>query len=88
MSWNVGENTNPFLKLKSKLGLCDVVLTAPKTSTEKFTPTLKEVQQLPVFEKVHSKNEDFCLECTICNDRKKVCISIKTKPKQYKRQRH
>ena len=35
MSWNMGENRNLFLKLKSKLGLYHIVLTTPKTSPEK-----------------------------------------------------
>ena len=36
MSWNVGENKNLFLKLKSKMGFYHVVLTTPKTSHEKL----------------------------------------------------
>ena len=47
MSWNIGENRNLFLKLKSKLGLYHVVLTTPKTSPEKNTLPLVEMQQLP-----------------------------------------
>ena len=61
MSWNIGENRNLFLKLKSKLGLCHVVLTTPKTSPENITLTLVEMQQLPEIEKVDSKNEISCL---------------------------
>ena len=56
MSWNIGENRNLFLKLKSKLGLHHVVLTTPKTSPEKINLTLVEMQQLPEIEKVDSKN--------------------------------
>ena len=56
MSWNIGENRNLFLKLKSKLGLYHVVLTTPKTSPETITLTLVEIQQLPEIEKVDSKN--------------------------------
>ena len=55
MSWNIGENRNLFLKLKSKLGLYPVVLTTPKTSPEKSTLTLVEMQKLPEIEKVDSK---------------------------------
>ena len=44
MSWNIGENRNLFLKLKSKLGLYHVVLTTPETSPEKITLTLVEMQ--------------------------------------------
>ena len=75
MSWNIGENRNLFLKLKSKLGLYHVVLATPKTSPEKIILTLVEMQQLPEIEKVDSKNEISCLKWTIYNGRKKVCIS-------------
>ena len=78
MSWIIGENRNLFLKLKSKLGLYHVVLTTPKTSPEKITLTLVEMQQLPEIEKVVSKNEISCLKWTIYNGRRKVCISFKT----------
>ena len=78
MSGNIGENRNLFLKLKSKLGLCHVVLTRHKTSPEKITLTFVEMQQLPEIEKVDSKNEIFCLNWTIYNGRRKVCISFKT----------
>ena len=64
MSWNIGENRNLFLKLKSKLGLYHVVL-KPRTSPEKNTLTLVEMQQLPEIEKVDSKNEVSCLKWTI-----------------------
>ena len=78
MSWNIGKNRNLFLDLKSELGLYLVVLTTPKTSPEKNTLTLVEMQQLPEIEKVDSKNEFFCLKWTIYNGRRKVCISFKT----------
>ena len=55
MSWNIGDNRNLFLKLKSKLGLYHVVLTAPKTSPKKLTLTVVELQQLPDIEKTDSK---------------------------------
>ena len=42
MIWNNGENRNQFLKLKSKLGLYQVLLTTPKCSPEKITLTLVE----------------------------------------------
>ena len=51
MSWNIADNRNLFLKLKSKLGLDHVVLTTPKTSPEKLTLTVVEKQQLPDIEK-------------------------------------
>ena len=78
MSWNIGENKNLFLKLKSKLGLYLVVLTTAKISPEKNTLNLVEMQQLPEIEKVDSRNEIFCLQWTIYNGRRKVCISFKT----------
>ena len=55
MSWNIGDNRNFFLKIKSKLGLYHVVLTTPKTSPEKLTLTVVEMQQLPEIEKTDSK---------------------------------
>ena len=78
MSWNIGENRNLFLKLKSKLRLYHVLLTTPKTSPEKTFLTLVEMQQLPEIEKVDSKNEISCLKWTIYNGRRKICISFKT----------
>ena len=44
MSWNIGDNRKRFLKLKSKLGLYLVVLTTAKTSPEKLTLTVVEMQ--------------------------------------------
>ena len=44
MSWNNGENGNLFLELESKLGLNLVVLTTPKTSTERNTLPLVEMK--------------------------------------------
>ena len=78
MSRNIVENRKLFLKLKSKLGLYHVVLTTPKTSLEKITLTLVEMQQLPEIEKMDSKNEISCLKWTIYNGGRKVCISFKT----------
>ena len=57
MSWDIGDNRNLFLKLKLKLGFCHVVLTTPKSSPEKLTLTLVEMQQLPDIEKTDSKKE-------------------------------
>ena len=61
MSWNIGDNTNLFLKLKSKLGLYHVALTTAKTPREKLTLTVVEMQQLPDIEKFDSKEEISCL---------------------------
>ena len=65
MSWNFGDNRNFFLKLKAKLGLHHVVLRTPKTSPEKLTLTVVEMQQLPDPEKTDSKEEFSCLKLTI-----------------------
>ena len=76
MNWNIGENRNLFLKLKSKLGLYHVVLTTRKTSPEKIYLTIVELQQLTEIEKLDSKNEISCLKWTLYNGRRKVCISF------------
>ena len=82
MSWNLGDNRNLFFKFKSKLGLYHVVLTAPKTSPEKLTLTVVEMQvemqQLPDIEKNDSKQEISCLKWSIYNGRRKVCVNFQT----------
>ena len=78
MSWNIGENRNIFLKLKSKLGLDHVVLTTLKTFPEIITSNLVEMHWLPEIQKVDSKNEITCIKWTIYNGRRKVRISCKT----------
>ena len=78
MSWNIGDDRNLFLKLKSKLGLYHVVLTTPKISPEKLTLTVVEMQQLPDIEKTDSKEEIYCLKWTIYNGRRKVCVNFQT----------
>ena len=65
MSWNIGGNRELFLKLKSKLGLYHVVLSIPKTSPEKNTLTVVEMQQLPDIEKANSIEEISCLKWTL-----------------------
>ena len=55
MSWNIGDNSNLFLKLMSKLVLYHVVLKTSKTSTEKLTLIVVELQQLADIEKTDSK---------------------------------
>ena len=72
MSWDIGDNRNLFLKLKSKLGLYHVVLTTPKTSREKLTLTVVEKKQLPDIEKTDSQKEISCLKWTIYNGRRKL----------------
>ena len=77
MSWNIGENRNLSLKLKTKLGLYHVELRG-KDSPEKITVTLVETQQSPDIGKVDSKDENSCLKWTIYIGRRKVCINIQT----------
>ena len=78
MSWNIVEKRNLLLRLKSKLGLYQVVLTTPKSSFEKSTLTLVELQQLPETVKVESKNEISCQKWTMYKGRRKVCMNFKT----------
>ena len=78
MSSNIGDNRNLFLKLKSKLGPYHVVLTTPKSSPEKFTLTVAEIQQLPDNEKTDSKDKLSGLKRTMKNDRRKVCVNFHT----------
>ena len=78
MSWNIGDDRNLFLKSKSKMELYHVVLTTPKTSPEKFTLTVVEIQHLPAIEKTTSKAEISRLTWTIYNGRIKVCVNFQT----------
>ena len=77
MSWNIEDNRNLFLKLKTKLGLYHVEL-KKKDSPGKITLTLVETQQAPDIEKVDSKDEISCSKWTIYNGRRKVCINFPT----------
>ena len=77
MSWNIGDIRNVFLKLKTKMELYHVELKS-KDSPEKITLTLVETQQLPDIEKSDSKDEISCLNKTIYNGRKKICINFQT----------
>ena len=77
MSWNIGDNRNLFLKLKTKLGLYHVELKS-KDSPDKITLTLVETQQLPDIEEVDSKDEISCLKWTIYKGRRKFCINFQT----------
>ena len=78
MSSNIGDNRNLFLKLKSKCGLYHVLLTNPKTSPEKRSLTVVEMQQLPDIEKIDSNEEISCLKWTVYNGRRKVCVNFQT----------
>ena len=75
MSWNIGNNRNFFLKLKTKLGLYHVELKS-KDYPEKITLTLVETQHLPNIEKPDSIDEIVCLKWTIYNGRRNVCINF------------
>ena len=77
MSWNIGDNRNLFLKLKTKLGLYHVELKS-KDFPEKITLTRVETQQLPDIEKTDSRKDISCLKWTIYNGRRKVCINFQT----------
>ena len=77
MSWNIEDNRNLFLKVKTKLGLYHVELRS-KDSPEKITLTLVEIQQLPDIEQSDSKDEMSCSKRTIYNGRRKVCINFQT----------
>ena len=78
MSWNIGDNRNLFLKLKTKLGLYQIEhRSKPKDSPGKTTLTLVETQQLPDIEKVNSKDEISCLKWTIYNSRRKKRSTFK-----------
>ena len=77
MSWNIGDNRNLFLKLKTKLGLYHVEIKS-EDSPEKITLTLVETQQLPDIEEADSKDKISCLKWTIYNGRRKLCINLQT----------
>ena len=78
MSWNIGDNRNLFLKLKTKLGLHHVELREPIDSLGKTTLTMVETQHLPDIEILDSKDEISCLKWTVYNGRRKVCINFQT----------
>ena len=78
MSWNIGVIKNFFLNLNSKLGLCHVVLTTPKTSPGKLTLTVVEMQDLPDIQKTDSKEETSCLKWTIYNGKRKAYVNFRT----------
>ena len=77
MSWNIGDNRNLFLKLRTKLGLYHVELKS-KDSHDKITLNLVETQQLPDIEKADSRDEISCLKWTIYIGRRKICINFQT----------
>ena len=48
MNWSIWNIRNLLLKLQTKIGHSQVVPTTPKTSREKLTLTVFEMQQVPV----------------------------------------
>ena len=77
------EMIETFLKLESKLGLCYVVLTIPKTSHEKLELAVVEMQQLLDIEKTDPKIT-FCLKWTKSRGKRKLCLNCKTDTKELK----
>ena len=75
MIWNIGDF---YLKVKSKLGLHHTVLTTPKTSPEKLTLTVVEMQEFPDIEKNDSIEEKSRLKRSIYNGRRNVCVNFQT----------
>ena len=78
MSSNIGDNRNLLLKLKSKLGLCHVVLTTPKISPEKLALTVVETQQTPDIERKDSSEQFSRLKWTLDNGRRKMFVTLQT----------
>ena len=60
------------------MGLYHVVLTTPKSSSDKVTLSVVEMQQLTNIEKTDSQDEKSCLKRTMYNGRRKVCLNFKT----------
>ena len=67
-----------FLKLKSNLGLYQVLLTTPKTCPEKPTLNVVEMPQLPDIGKSDSKKKFSCLKWTKYNGRRRLSVHFKT----------
>ena len=60
------------------MGLSLLVHTAPKTSNEKLTLIVVEIQQLLNGEKTDSKKENSCLKWTLQYGRRKACANFQT----------
>ena len=56
--------------------LYHVVPTTPKTSPQKLTLPVVEMQQLPDIQKTDSTEDIVCIEWTILNGRRKVCVNF------------
>ena len=77
-SWNIADDRNLFLKVKSKLGFYQIVFTTPKTSSENYTLAVVEMQQLQYIEKIDSKEKICFPKRTFYTGRRKVCVNFKT----------
>lgn len=77
MSWNIGENRNLCLSLRTKLGLHHVMLSSSK-GPKKINLTVVEMQQLPEVKKNASEKDISCLKWVIYNGRRKICLSFQT----------
>ena len=75
MSWNNRDNKQLLLELEVKLGLYHVVFTTPKTSVEK--PTLDVVEMQQDTEMTDFKEEYSWLKWTINNGRRKEGVNLK-----------
>ena len=73
MSWNIRDNTKPLSQVKIK-----IVPKTPKTSLEKLTLTVVEMQQMPDIEKINSNEKISRLKWTTYNGRREVCVHFQT----------
>ena len=78
MNWNIGDNRNVFLKLKTEMGLCHVLLTSSEPAPKKVSLIIVEMRQLPEVGKFDSENEISCLRWIFFNGRRKKCVFYKT----------
>ena len=78
MSWNIGDNRNVFLKLRTTLGLYHVLLTSSEQTPKKVNLTIVEIQQLPEVGKFDSENKISSLRWIILNGRRKLCVFYKS----------
>ena len=78
MNWNIGDKINLCFKLKSKLELYHVELTATKISREKLTLFVVEMEQLPDVEKTDYGDKISFPKWTIYNGWRKICVIFET----------
>ena len=75
MNWNIGDNRNFFVKLKTKLGLYHIELRKPKFSPKKYANSDRN-STIARYSKVDSKDEISCIKSTIYNGRRKLCVNF------------